>query len=222
MVKFMSSALIISATMFAICTFTNAFSTNSLISNPSQNLRGYNTPQDIIITDDVELHHLLHDNAHSDHLRRLGPIPSSKAIKVPCQNTTSDCGIHGICRISGENKFCHCDEGYYSLNITSPCSEKGKSQFKYAILWYFFGWSGGPAFGLGWIAIGLATLLTCCCGVCCISQKENDSISENKRNARVCFGFLSGIACFGLWIYVAVMVSGKNCVDSNGVPCNMW
>ena len=179
-----------------------------------KNLRGKNNIG-IKIDGEVQLKHLLQH-------RRLGPLPKSNAIQVPCQNSTSNCGMHGSCRISGENKFCHCDSGYYSLDKYKPCNEKGESQTLVALLWYFVGYLGIPAFILGWTALGVATLSTCCCGLCCYSQSGNDSLSDTKRASMTCIGILLLIAFLGLWIYGAVMVSTNNCVSSNGVPCDMW
>ena len=99
--------------------------------------------------------------------RRLGLIPASKAIEVLCHNSTSNCGMHGVCRISGPHKYCHCDSGYSSFTKEAPCAEKGKTQLVLAIMQYMFGYTGGPAFALGWIALGLSTIIMCCCGCCC-------------------------------------------------------
>ena len=154
--------------------------------------------------------------------RRLGPIPSSKAIEVPCHNATSDCGRNGVCRVSGSNKFCHCDSGYSSFSKDKPCAEKGKNQLVLAIMQYIFGYTGGPAFALGWTAIGIATLLMCCCSCCCVSQgKENEKFSDSTRCVMVLFGILCLFALFGLWIYTAVKIS-TDCVDKHGAPCKSW
>lgn len=220
MMKFVTPALIISASMFALCTFTNAFTANNLMSTPTQNLRG-NTPQDIIITGDVELHHLLRNKVHSDHLRRLGPIPASKAINVPCHNTTSNCGIHGVCRISGEHKFCHCDTGYSSFTKDNPCAEKGESQLVLAIMQYIFGYTGGPAFALGWTALGISALMMCCCGCCCTTAAKEENMSDSKRVGAAIIGILCTLAAVGLWIYTAVKIS-TDCVDKYGTPCKDW
>jgi hypothetical protein len=226
MMKAIATIVMISGCVFTVSLLSSAQNGNETmnnpVNNPVKNLRGH-TPQDIVIDGNVRLQDLLKDDSHGNHLRRrLGPTPTSKAIMVPCQNTTSDCGIHGVCRISGQNKFCRCDSGFYSLDKNNPCSEKGKSQTLYAVLWYMFGWTGGPAFALGWTLLGVLTLLTFCCGICCFSQNENDNISDSKKIGMGCFGLLSAIASFGLYIYVAVMISTDKCVDSNGVPCDMW
>ena len=97
------------------------------------------------IDGDVQMKDLLNRLIEDDHYRRrLGPIPKSKAIMVPCHNATSDCGIHGVCRISGQNKFCECDAGYSSFTKENPCAEKGKVQLVLAIMQYLFGYTGGP------------------------------------------------------------------------------
>lgn len=167
----------------------------------------------------VQLNDLL-DNMEPH--RRLRITPISKAIEVPCQNMTSNCGRHGICRISGANKFCQCDDGYFSLSLDKPCAEKGKSQTTMAILQYFFGWTGGVMFAMGWTALGVATLASCCLGCCSHMQVENPKISNEKKASCACISFMSYICLFGLYITGAVYLSTSKCVSSDGVPCDTW
>lgn len=178
-----------------------------------------------VITGNVGLRHLLESDRVSErgeHPRRLGLTPSRKNIEVYCQNTTSNCGRHGVCRVSGSSGVCHCDGGYYSLDKNEPCAEKGKSQTLYAVLSYMFGWTGGPAFALGWTVFGVVSLLSCCCGTCFYGQTSNPGFSEGKQMLLGCIGILMLLTAFGLWIYGMVMISTDNCVSSNGVPCEMW
>ena len=123
----------------------------------SHSLRGTST---IYIDGDVTLMHLI-GKVNNTELRRLNElVPTSKAIRVPCHNETSDCGIHGQCRISGNNRFCHCDGRYVSLEIDKPCDAKGANQMVMLIMWIMFGWTGGSMFGLGLSLFG--TLVLCC------------------------------------------------------------
>ena len=176
-------------------------------------LRGYNHI-DIIIDGDVQLKHLLQS-------RRLGPIPESKAIMVPCHNATSNCGIHGTCRISGKNKFCHCDAGYSSFTKENPCAEKGKVQLILALMQYLFGYTGGPAFALGWTVLGVSTLLMFCCGICCTTCAKENDYNQGRAVSTWIFGALCSLAAFGLWIYTAIKIS-TDCVDKHGTPCKSW
>lgn len=186
-----------------------------------KNLRG-NRHIDFKIDADVQMKDLLNRLIEDDHYRRrLGPIPKSKAILVPCHNATSDCGIHGVCRISGTNKFCDCDAGYSSLTKENPCAEKGKVQLMLAFVQYLFGYTGGPAFALGWTALGVSTLLLFCCGLCCTSCAKESDRSDGASMIMWVFGALCGLAAFGLWIYTCVKVS-TDCVDKHGVPCKSW
>jgi hypothetical protein len=154
--------------------------------------------------------------------RRLGLIPASKAIEVLCHNSTSNCGMHGVCRISGPHKYCHCDSGYSSFTKEAPCAEKGKTQLVLAIMQYMFGYTGGPAFALGWIALGLSTIIMCCCGCCCYAQgSESKTYSDGTRASMLCFGIICMLISFGLWIYTAVKIS-TDCVDKDGTPCKSW
>lgn len=187
----------------------------------SKRLRGHNHVG-INIDGDVQLKHLLGHDSNDHWPRRLGGLPSSKEINVPCQNVTSNCGIHGTCRISGPNKFCNCDSGYATLVLDKPCDAKAESQTLMAVLWYLFGWSGLSAFVMGWVGLGVGILCSFCCGCCCIAQGKREDGDSNTRGAQVCFGGICYIACFGLWIYGAVMLSTNNCVDKHGVKCKSW
>jgi len=151
---------------------------------------------------------------------RGGRQLTNSPVKVPCQNITSPCGEHGECRVSEQT--CNCDNGYFTKNANKPCESKGKSQTTYALLWVFFGWTGGPAFALGWTLLGVAILATCCCGVCCYAQKDNEGLSEKKQVSSCVIGLLLLIAFCVLCIYGFVMVV-TNCKDTNtGIPCNSW
>jgi hypothetical protein len=178
----------------------------------------------LIVSAETKPSQAVHGDMPVKHLRRLGAgIPSSKAIMVPCQNATSDCGIHGSCRLSGPNPFCNCDDGYFSLELDKPCAEKGETQATMAVLWYLFGWSGASAFVMGWVGLGVAVLLTFCWGLCCCaSAKEDKGNSRIPGECKLTCGVAGYLACFGLYIYVAIMLSTSNCVDKYGVPCKSW
>lgn len=178
-------------------------------------LRGGST---VYITGDVTLKHLL-DNANNTELRRLNElVPKSKAIIVPCLNESSDCGIHGQCRISGENKLCVCDGRYVSIEMDKPCAVEGANQLVMLIMWILFGWTGGSAFGLGLTLLGTLVLLLFCCGTCFRGAAENNI--DNKKGALYnIIHIMSLLSCAGLWIYALVIMSTNKCVDSRGVPC---
>ena len=183
----------------------------------SHSLRGAST---IYIHGDVTLQHLL-GKVNASELRRLNElVPVSKAIDVPCLNETSNCGLHGQCRISGENKFCHCDGRYVSLEMDKPCAVKGANQLVMLIMWIMFGWTGGSMFGLGLSLFGSLMLCLFCCGICCRGAGEGSETSqEKKRIGYTIIGMLMCLASFGLWIYGLVIMSTDKCVDSRGVPC---
>lgn len=151
---------------------------------------------------------------------RGGRHLTNSPVKVPCQNITSSCGEHGECRVS--EQICKCDNGYFSMKIDEPCAEKGESQTVMAVIWYLFGWTGASAFVLGWTALGVSTLLTCCGGCCGITISKIDTYSDKTRGCAFVIGFCSYLSCFVLWIYIAVMISTSKCVDKNGVPCKTW
>jgi len=221
MAKTITTFIMISGIIFTVSLISSSTSSGEFMNNPSKNLRGH-TPQDILINGKVTLPDLLKHDLHSEHLRRrLGPIPASKAIDVPCHNATSNCGLHGVCRISGEHKFCYCDSGYSSFTKENPCAEKGESQLVLAIMQYIFGYTGGPAFALGWTALGISALLMFCCGCCCTAAAKDDNVSDGKRVRSAIIGILCTLAAFGLWIYTAVKIS-TDCVDKYGTPCKSW
>ena len=152
-------------------------------------------------------------------------IPTPIDINVICVNETSNCGINGQCRVTGNGSYCKCDRGYHTVDSFKPCNVKGESQLSLAVLWYIFGWTGASAFVLGWIWLGVGTLVTFCCGCCCISNATDSKTnrSDERRCVMYMFGAASYIACFGLWIYIAVMISQSDtCVDNNGVKCTPW
>lgn len=221
MLKTITTIIMISGIIFTVSLISSTASGSEIINNPTKNIRGH-TPQYILINGKVTLPNLLKNDAHSEHLRRrLSPIPASKAIEVPCHNATSNCGMHGECRISGENKFCHCDSGYSSFTKENPCAEKGEAQLVLAIMQYIFGYTGGPAFALGWTALGVSILVMCCLGCCCTVAAQGDEMSDSKRVGAGCIGILCLLATAGLWIYIAVKISTE-CVDKDGTPCKGW
>lgn len=167
------------------------------------------------------------NNYNFDFNRRLRNskfLPSSKNIVVTCHNSTSNCGKHGKCIVSNNNKICHCNEGYYTISLDKPCESKGKSQTLVAILWYTLGWSGVSAFILGWTAFGVSILLTCCCGVSCITLSYNNRqvYSKSSKMVRILFGIICLCICLCLWIYGIIVVSSDYCMSKNGTPCNSW
>ena len=176
-------------------------------------------------TDEYAKNNLLHGRGLmqiQNHRALSDGIPNAKNIDVQCYNETSNCGFNGQCRVAGEVSFCKCDDGYYSMELDKPCEAKGKSQSLMAAMWYLFGWTGGSAFALGWISLGVWTLMTFCCGCCCLAKSKDEKQSDIKRAAMTVFGFMNYVALFGLWIYVAVKISTSSCVDSDGVPCKKW
>lgn len=209
MTKMFTSQTIIT---LAVLTSSVAFADAS-----SHSLRGAST---IYIHGDVTLQHLL-GKVNNTELRRLNElVPVSKAIAVPCLNATSDCGMHGQCRISGENKFCQCDGRYVSLEMDKPCAVEGANQVVMLLMWIMFGWTGGSMFGLGLSLFGSLMLCLFCCGICC--RAAGEGTGESKSNLRceyIIIAALMFLAGFGLWIYGLVIMSTNKCVDSRGVPC---
>ena len=203
----MTMSMIMMTLFFCSATEINTYDIYKYTSNkerPRKNLRGS-------------------EPVHHSNLRRLGATPSAKNIEVKCFNATSNCGINGQCRNAKDGFMCACDSGYYTMEKNNPCSVKGESQTVMAIIWYLFGWTGASAFVLGWTALGVSTLLTCCCGCCFVNISKNESIGEDKRVCSFIVGLASYIACVALWIYVAVMISsGSKCVNNKGVPCDKW
>jgi hypothetical protein len=182
--------------------------------------------------------------APTPHLRRLLPgIPDKVDVPVPCTNTTV-CGINGECRAD----ICKCDPGWSSPTLAAPCSAQGPAQLKMALLQYFFGWFGLPAFLLGWDALGIATvvcLVLLCCSGCLwvaaedaasnvmISPAEDGEAQRKKQELKakyerrqvgaLCLG--TGFCCawFWLWVVLSVFISlSAHCVTSSGAPCKGW
>lgn len=208
----LTKIMMINAIMFTLCYA-------ELVEYATPNTEMYKSPMP------EDNHKNIRDSAqvHHNNLRRLGATPSAKNIEVKCFNTTSNCGINGQCRNTPDGFMCACDSGYYSMEENSPCAVKGESQTKMAVIWYFFGWTGASAFVLGWVALGVSTLLTCCCGCYGINISKVDKYSDNTRACAFIIGFCSYITCFSLWIYVAVSISsGSKCVNEEGVPCDKW
>tara|TARA_Y100000591_G_scaffold331882_1_gene367214 strand:+ start:175 stop:849 length:675 start_codon:yes stop_codon:yes gene_type:complete len=195
------------------------YPSNFNLHNTSQNLRGKLYHSVEYINGDVKLEHLLKENKVSLRMRRLSIIPENKAISVPCQNSTSDCGKNGVCR---QDSFCHCDSGYFSLDINKPCAKKGKSQTLLALLWYPFGYTGVSAFLLGWTTLGVSVIMTFCCGICCRARGLDETLSNSNRGISNCLAIISIISCTGLWIFIAIKISFDGCVDSDNVPCKGW
>lgn len=182
----------------------------------------------------------------SPHLRRrLQPgIPDAIDVTVPCTaGNTTTCGTHGQCRAEA----CHCDPGWSSPTRLAPCSAQGPSQLKMALLQYFFGWFGLPAFLLGWEALGIATVLclVLMCGSYCTWLAADHAVTNlqvSKTDAaehvilqhtkdkyarrQVCavgVGFCSCCAWFWLWVVVSVFISlSAHCVTKSGAPCKQW
>lgn len=178
--------------------------------------------------------------------RRLLPpgIPHSIDVTVPCTHNATVCGVHGECR-SGE---CSCDAGWSSPTLQAPCSAEGPAQLKMALLQYFFGWFGLPAFLLGWYALGIATvvsLVLMCCSYCTWSVAEDSAANvtftanesaevqqqKQKKKARyerrqLCAGCVGGVSCcawFWIWVVISVYVSiSSHCATSSGAPCKGW
>jgi hypothetical protein len=211
------------------CSMTNMLTSQTIIislavlsasvssTDASHSLRGAST---IYIDGDVTLMHLI-GKVNNTELRRLNElVPTSKAIRVPCHNETSDCGIHGQCRISGNNRFCHCDGRYVSLEIDKPCDAKGANQMVLLIMWIMFGWTGGSMFGLGLSLFGTLVLLMCCCGVCFRGMGDATDVAYAKKKVGYSvLGVLMCLACVVLWLYGLIIISTDRCVDSRGVPC---
>jgi len=181
--------------------------------------------------------------------RRLLPpgIPSVVDVTVPCTNATT-CGINGECRAD----VCRCDPGWSSPTLQAPCSAKGPAQLKLALLQYFFGWFGLPAFLLGWTALGIATVvcLVLMCGSYCAWAVAADALAsarpatayhaesvgatqqqkaqrkakyERRQSCAACVGSVFCCAWFWLWIVISVYISlSSHCATSNGAPCKGW
>ena len=216
-------------TKMIIAIIAYATAASSLMTESETHLRG-NTNKatdDVNMNGDYMMNHLRGNNGrglmqHKNRRVLNGGIPSAKNIVVPCYNATSNCGINGQCRVDGSVSLCKCDDGYYSMDRLKPCEAKGKPQALMAAMWYLFGWTGGPAFALGWISLGAWILTTFCCGCCCLAEAKSSSRSEDKKGAMACFGVLNYIALVALLIYGGIMVSSSNCIDSDGVPCKKW
>lgn len=178
--------------------------------------------------------------------RRLQPgIPDIIDVTVPCTaGNTTTCGTHGQCRAEA----CHCDPGWSSPTRQAPCSAQGPPQLKMALLQYFFGWFGLPAFLLGWEALGIATVvcLVLMCGSYCtwfVAEDAGSNITvsatadtgmqlmqQQKKDKyarrQVCaagVGVCSCCAWFWLWIVLSVFISlSAHCVTKSGAPCKQW
>jgi hypothetical protein len=167
----------------------------------------------------------------------LPGVPDIIDVAVPCTGNNTVCGFNGECRVD----ICKCDKGWSSPTLAAPCSAKGPSQLKMAVLQYFTGWFGLPLFLLGWNALGIATvgcLVLMCCSVCTYTVAEDSlpSVADNTADAasrkkkyerrQMCaasVGICSCCAWFWLWIVFSVLLSlTAYCATWDGTGCTPW